>query len=132
MPTGDSRLLGTWRSDRRRTFRHYKPKAGCSPQALAGLKAMFGKLVVRWGRGKYHTELEGHRESGGYEVVASDSVSVVVRYQDFLSGEDRLRQIHFDGDYYWIALGGGLCEYFRRIKRPRRESRRRERGRSRF
>ncbi len=116
VPKYDRRLLGTWRSDRRRTFRHFKPKRGCTPQSLRQLKALFGKLVIRWGRGKYHTELDGYRESTTYEMVASDSVSVVIRYRDGLGGEDQLRQIHFDGDYYWLALGGGLCEYFRRVK----------------
>jgi hypothetical protein len=116
MPTWDRRLLGTWQSDRRRTFRHFRPKPGCSPQALAKFKAIFGKLVVRWGRGKYHTELAGLRESAEFEIVASDSRSVVVRYQDAFFEEARLQQIHFAGDWYFIALSGGLCEYFRRVK----------------
>lgn len=112
----DRRLLGTWRSDRRRTFRHFKPKAGCPPKSLRKLKALFGKLVVKWGRGVCYTELVGHRESTRYDVVASDTASVVVRLRDELSGEDRLHHIHFDGDYYWVALSGGsICEFFRRV-----------------
>lgn len=112
----DRRLVGTWQSDRRRTFRHFKPKAGCSPQGLRKLKALFGKLVITWGRGVYHTELDGHRSSARYEVVASDSTSVVVRTRDVVSGEDRLQQIHFDGDSYWVSLlGGNICEFFRRV-----------------
>jgi hypothetical protein len=112
----DRRLLGTWVSDRRRTFRHFKPKAGCPPQSLRKFKAIFGKLAVKWGRRFYHTELDGHRRSARYEVVASDASSVVVRSRDELSGEDQLQHIHFDGDYYWVALSGGsLCEFFRRV-----------------
>jgi hypothetical protein len=114
----DRRLLGTWQSDRRRTFRHFKPKPGCSPHALRKLKGLFGKLVVRWGRGVYVTELDGHQTSVRYEVVATDAESVVVRFRDELSGSDQLQQIHFAGDYYWIALtGGAIFEFFRRVPR---------------
>jgi hypothetical protein len=116
LPNIDRRLLGTWKSDRRRTFRHFRPKAGCSPASFRKFRALFGKLVIRWGHGKSYAELDGHRSVTAYEVVASDSRSVVIRYFDSLAGEDRLRQIHFDGEYYWIALGGGLCEYFRRMQ----------------
>ncbi len=111
----DDRLLGAWRSDRRRTFRYFKPKTGASPASLRKLKAIFGKLIVRWGRGQYHIDLDGYHRSASYEVVASDSVSVIVRSRDEMSGEDRLQQIHFEGDYYWVALGGRMCEFFRRL-----------------
>lgn len=119
METGkqyDHRLLGKRRSDRRRTFKHFRPKPGCSPASLKKFKAIFGKLVIRWGRGKSYSELDGRRSVTAYEIIASDSESVVIRYHDTLAGDDRLRQIHFDGDDYWIALCGGLCEYFRRVR----------------
>lgn len=111
----DRRLLGTWKSDRARTFRHFRPKPNCPPASLRKLKAMFGKLTVRWGRRKCYTDLDGYRDVSNYEVIARDSVSVVVRLPDFLSGEPRLHHIHFDGEYYWIPLSGGLCEFFRRV-----------------
>ena len=112
----DPRLLGTWRSDRRRTFRHFKPKAGCPPQSLRKFRALFGKLVVTWGRSVVRTELNGHRWSARYEVVARDAVSVVVRVWDESGGEDGLQHVHFAGDYYWVALAGGsVCEFFRRV-----------------
>ena len=111
----DRRLIGSWKSDRRRTFKHYRPKAGCSAASLRKFKALFGKLVIRWGRTKSYSELDGHQSVAAYEVVASDADSVVIRYHDTLAGEDRLRQIHFVDDYYWITVGGGLCEWFRRV-----------------
>lgn len=114
----DPRLIGTWKSDRRRTFRHWKPRPGCSPQSERKFKALFGKLIVRWTPTKCHWDCSGSIDSGIYHVVARDSDSVVVWLQESLSGKPQLLQIHFEDDYYWIALTGGLCEYFRRIPSP--------------
>ena len=114
-PTFDRRLLGTWRSDRRRTFRHFKPKPGAAPESLRKLRSLFGKLVIHWERGRYSTELDGHRDAGEYEVIASDAKSVVVCCRDPRTDRETLQQIHFDGDYYWIALDGRLIEWFRRV-----------------
>lgn len=114
-PAIDSRLIGTWKSDRRRTFRRYKPKPTAPARSIRKLKSLFGKLVVRWGRGKYYTEMDGDKWSNAYEVIASDQYSVVVRSKDDLSAEPRLQQIHFEGDWYWLAISPGLCEYFKRV-----------------
>jgi hypothetical protein len=110
----DRRLLGTWKSDRRKTFKHFPPRPGAKPEAVRKLRAIFGKLVVRWTRSRCYSEFEGQLESRPYEVVASDSESVVVRCFVSWLKEDRLRQIHFEGDYYWL-WAWGIREYFRRI-----------------
>jgi hypothetical protein len=110
----DRRLLGTWRSDRRRTFQFYKPGPQSTPKGQRKFKSIFGKLIVRWTARRCYFEFDGTRFDGErwsqpYEVVASDETSVIIRSGGILS------QIHFDGDYYWIAVQGFLCEYFRRI-----------------
>ena len=115
-PKYDSRLIGTWQSDRRRTFMHFKPKWGCPPQNLRKLKAMFGKLVIRWGRGRCHTELDGYCDSDTYEVIARDTSSVVIRYRDGITEMDRIQHIHFEENDYWIAVSGRLIEWFRRVE----------------
>jgi hypothetical protein len=112
----DRRLLGLWRSDRARTLRYFKPRASCSPETFRKFKAIFGKLEIHWRRGRCHTSLDGQSATLVYEVVASDALSVVVRYYDDLGGENRLQQINFDGDRYFITLGGGFCEFFRKIR----------------
>ena len=115
-PQHDPRLIGTWQSDRRRTFRHFKPKAGCRPASLLKLKRLFGKLVIEWGRTKYTTELDGVRSTARYRVVARDTSSVVVAFADDLTGgAEVLRQIHFHGDHYMMPTGGSLVEWFRRV-----------------
>jgi hypothetical protein len=108
----DRRLLGTWRSDRRRTFQYFKPGPKSTPKGWRKLRSIFGKLTVRWTARRWYSDLEGFRSSAAYEVVASDETSVVVRSAD---SED-LVHIHFEGDYYWMAKHGTHCEYFKRFK----------------
>lgn len=113
-PKLDRRLLGTWRSDRRRTFRHYKPGPRSTVEGQRKFKSIFGKLIVRWTARRCHfefdeTRFKGSRWSRPYDVVASDETSVIVRSDGVLS------QLHFEGDCYWIAVGGVLCEFFRRV-----------------
>jgi hypothetical protein len=111
----DRRLLGMWKSDRRRTFEHFVPRPDATPDAVRKLRALFGKLVVRWTRTMCYSQFDGHESSDPYEVVASDSKSVVIRSVDSLSNENRLTQIHFEGRHYWICLGG-MREFFKRIE----------------
>jgi len=50
-----------------------------------------------------------------YDVVARDDDSVVIRARDW-TGEQKLTQIHFEGeDWYWVPAGV-FQEWFRRIK----------------
>jgi hypothetical protein len=118
-PRIDKRLIGTWRSDRTRTLRTYRPKPGAPSKAVRQFKGLFGKMVVQWGRGVFRSDLDGFRTVEKYTVVAADSTSVVVKMPGPLGPERQLQQIHFEGEYYWVALGGGLCEYFRRVPRAR-------------
>ncbi|MDZ4688187.1 MAG: hypothetical protein SH850_24195 [Planctomycetaceae bacterium] len=112
----DKRLLGTWKSDRLQTFRHWKPLPKCSPKSFRKLKALFGKLVVRWERTKVHSEYdETSLDAQPYELVASDSQSVVVRMRNHLFEEDRLYFIQFEEDRYCMTLDGGFVEWFRRV-----------------
>ena len=116
-PRIDKRLIGTWRSDRARTLRTFTPSPGISSESIRRFKALFGKLVIRWGRGVYRTDCDEHRSVEKYTVIASDASSVVIKVRGPFGPEPELRQIFFDGDCYWIALGGGVCECFRRVPR---------------
>jgi hypothetical protein len=130
----DRRLLGTWKSDRRKTFRHhiFPPKAKLASVRL--IKAMFGKLVIRYGKRQFYTEFEGSEDWTRYEVVASDDASVVIRVFDedldpkrhgtetvrirrLLFPKEKLVQIHFERKWYWVWTWGELYrEYFRRVE----------------
>jgi len=114
-PKYDRRLIGTWKSDRRRTFRNWKWSSTATPKRIRFLKSLFGKLIIRWTRTRYYAELDGYRSVEKYDVVARDDDSVVIRARDW-TGEQKLTQIHFEGeDWYWVPAGV-FQEWFRRIK----------------
>lgn len=113
IPT-DRRLLGTWKSDRRKTFEHFRPKRGCSAKGLAKFKGLFGKLVIHWTRQRVRCELNGETWSSSYRLIARDDASVVVEFEEPYFPGKRLQQIQFQNDHYWIALDN-ITEWFRRL-----------------
>ena len=55
-----------------------------------------------------------------YKVIGADSYSVAILYNQkspFVG--PKIQQVNFEGDYYWINLGGGMREFFKRIKKRR-------------
>ncbi len=119
-PLYDRRLVGTWQSDRWKTIRHFKFRPSTSRKHRRLFAGIFGKLKIRWGRRRYTWWCEGDEETTPpkterYEIVAMDEHSVVIRIHDFLLGEQTLRQIHFEGDRYWMAVSGNLIEWFRKV-----------------
>jgi hypothetical protein len=61
--------------------------------------------------------LDDWRAVRPYEVLASDSISVAIRYLDELAGEWLIQHIYFDpndADRYWVSIGFGR-EWFRRV-----------------
>lgn len=123
----DKRLLGTWKSDRKRTFQgHPWPKSTTAEQNRR-FRALFGKLVVRWTPTRCLSEMDDFRGSCRYTVLGSDEQSVAV-YREctpaFPSNEN-ICHIHFDGDeYYYVHIAGTrLIEYFRRVHEPQKAGR---------
>jgi len=114
----DRLLLGTWKSDRRRTFRHWKSRPEVSAANHRKFRLLFGKLTIRWTPKYCYTDFDGDRSRGRYEVVATDFDSIVVRVDApswMGEGETKLYHIHFEDDYYWMALTSGFVEWFRRV-----------------
>lgn len=115
----DGRLLGRWKSDRRRTFRDVALKRG-SPEARRRFMALFGKLIVTWRPTTVIDELNGQIWKGEYEIIAKDELGVVVRtYDDIFTGGDRHWRIEFEeGGYYRVMGGASVIEYFRKLDDP--------------
>jgi hypothetical protein len=115
----DRRLLGTWQSDRGRTLKNWKSSAKSvakRKRAQRVFHSIFGKLVIRWTRRRWHSEYDGERESRAYEIVASDFQSVVI-HSVAPGSKGQLTYIRFIADgYYCVITVAGILEYFKRIE----------------
>ena len=115
-PKTDKRLLGTWRSDRRRTLKDWIWRRGWPARKRKKLASIFGHLTLRYTRARLYSDYRGHKEIEKYEILAADSDSVAIRRWDSLLEEWRIRHIHFEGDRYWISIGRQR-EWFKRVKK---------------
>jgi hypothetical protein len=113
----DKRLLGVWRSDRQRTIKDWVWPARTSAEHRQAFAHLFGHLTVRYTPTRVHIEYDGEKGSQEYQVLAADSDSVAILAWSSLEGEDRITQIHFEGDRFWILIpGSGQREWFKRVK----------------
>ena len=116
-----SALIGTWQSDADRTLAAARQLRPVDEKQEALLRKLFGKLRVTYTGTAYTTELDGVTESGRYEVLGRDRLSVVIREVEPKPSPLEVTAftlIHFDGpDSHWLYTKiGGIREYFKRIK----------------
>ena len=112
----DSRLLGTWRSDGRRTAREIASRRDMRLAKSKTLLSLFGKLELRYTKRLCHSRYEDHESVSAYKIVAKDDSSVAIVTVNPIAGK-QIVHIHFDGNYYWVTLGSsGLREFFKRLK----------------
>jgi hypothetical protein len=138
MPNLRKLLHGTWKSDKRLTLENchrYHRLSGAKKRRFGSL---FGRLSLRYTASRLHHSLRGTEWTARYDVVASDSDSIVLRIHaddlwkradpimaDILKqmAKPRLMQLHFrrrNGcQYYFIGLGM-CCEWFRLVERKNR------------
>ena len=134
-PKTDKRLLGTWKSDARRTLKDWRWKKGLSPQRIKKCKTFFGKSEAIYTKTKIISRLR-HRNwesTRRYAVLGMDKDSVAImefgelavkksrkRYElsplEFAEelAQPRITHIHFTDDYYWISYGKNR-EFYRKI-----------------
>jgi len=113
----DKRLLGTWRSDGRRTVREWRFRPGISRKKRDKFLSIFGKLTVTYTARFRRWVMDDYRNRHRYQVLASDSRSVAIRYECPTTGEWLIEHIIFDGaGRFWIPLGYNR-EWFRRVRR---------------
>ncbi|MEJ0090502.1 MAG: hypothetical protein WDM80_12280 [Limisphaerales bacterium] len=138
-PKADKRLLGTWKSDRNRTFREWSWAKKLSPLKKKRFQAIFGKLEITYTRTKVISTLRHQKwaQTRRYVVAATDETSVAIvqygrteiknrlRYDaenlkmvaDLFGSKPDIQHIHFDKKHYWISLGNGRNrEFFRKIR----------------
>ena len=116
-PKTDGRLLGTWRSDKRRTLKEWAFKPGLARRHRQRFRGIFGRLKITYTRRRIHSVLGRWRYAGQYHVIGRDANSVAIMYWDVLCQEWQIEHIHFDGkDSYWVSVGWNR-EFFRRVRR---------------
>ena len=117
----DARLLGTWVSDRRRTIGDLEKRRRLSVKSRNAMKAIFGKLRLRYTRSLCYSTLDGNTDALPYRVLAKNSEGTVVMGRslpEWLTPEEQIQHVRFvSKDLYWVCLGG-IHEYFRRVKTP--------------
>src|SRR4051794_1830606 len=90
----DTRLLGTWRSDRRRTLKEWVSRRGTTAKRRKLICDMFGRLTIHYTRQWMRSEFKGHKNSRLYEIIGADSDSVAIMvYVDWME-EWRISHIH--------------------------------------
>ena len=119
-PKLDEDLVGTWRSDRRRTVAEWRFTKRLTPERRRKFLGIFGKLRLTYTRTRIRGVYGDYRYTPRYEVLGADSDTVAIRFEDTqVTGEWRLQHLHFEGrDRYWVALGRNR-EWFKRVNVPR-------------
>ena len=111
----DSRLIGTWRSDGRKTVKEIAARRDLPATKTIKLRRLFGKLELRYTATHCYARLGDYVSVNRYTVVAKDERSAALIVFNHLEGK-HIVQIHFEGDHYWIILGSGrIREFFRRV-----------------
>ena len=110
----DSRLLGVWRSDARRTRLELAARRDILARSRPSLVRLFGKIELTFTRTRCHSTFDGSTLSAAYRVLAKDASSVAT------IGEDgTISHIHFERSGFWINVGNGkFREFFKKVVPP--------------
>jgi hypothetical protein len=133
----DKRLLGKWKSDKRKTFADWNWKPNTPPLKKRKLKSFFGNLILTFTRTRIVYDLP-HRKwqrSWRYAVLGVDETSAAIivlgkpeiknrgKYsraslqivEDFWS-KPEIQHIHFEKKWFWASIGiGRNREFFRKL-----------------
>lgn len=119
----DRRLVGNWVSDGRRTIADLEKRRRLSAKHRKAMKAIFGKLRLRYTPSRCYSTLDGNTEALPYRVLATNSEGAIVTGRslpEWLTTEEQIQHVRFvTNDLYWVCLGG-IHEYFRRVSIKRR------------
>jgi hypothetical protein len=111
----DSRLIGTWRSDCRKTALELAARRDISATKKKKLRRLFGKRELRYTRSRCYSRLGDYVSVNRYTVVAKDDWRVGLIMFNPIVGK-QIVHIHFEGNHYSITLGSGRTrEFFKRV-----------------
>ncbi|MFN8391314.1 MAG: hypothetical protein U0136_13565 [Bdellovibrionota bacterium] len=110
----DTRLLGTWKSDKERTIETWPLPKDVTSQQQQRIYDRFGKLRITYSSDSALSEYEDLCQATHFRVLAKDANSVALQGRKDSECEDGIQQIHFDSpNSFWINSGRAI-EYFRR------------------
>jgi hypothetical protein len=138
-PKFDKRLLGVWKSDKKRTFQEWRWVKPLPLKKKKRFKSIFGKLEVTYARAKVISTLRHRKweQARRYVILGIDDESVAIlqfgeieiknrrKYdsanlkfvKELFGSKPKIQHIHFDKKHYWISLGNGRNrECFRKIR----------------
>jgi hypothetical protein len=122
-------LIGTWRSDRRRTLAQWVYPKRLAAERRATFEAIFGRLLVKFTRSRHSTIYDGHEKSVPYRVIWSQEgptfPQLVVVYGR--GKNERAQHIFFDSPNSYYVQGGKCAEFFKRVPPNKSLERTRER-----
>lgn len=111
-------LLGTWKSDRRKTFQTWSGYDQFTLSQKQKLGKIFGHLKIRYTDQFFDWKQKGETTRDKYKVIEEDSDSHVMRTYSHLYCVDVLHHLHFENirgkSYYWIGFKN-YSEWFRQI-----------------
>ncbi len=117
----DSRLNGTWRSNRDETvateFKRDPRWTNAPPEKIERFRDMFGRMTITYSNEVITTDFKGGPTTFRYKVVNRGDQFVVIRTRGGIL-DDRNWRIDFTKDRggYWIDFGAfGIREKFDRI-----------------
>jgi len=137
IPKTDKRLIGTWKSDAKRTLREWLWKKEPSEDRVRFVKFIFGKSEITYSRNTVTLNYTGEWASSRHFAVLGvdkDSVAIIhygqadiknrqkylpesLEILDELYATPKILHIHFEKNYFWISLAGGRNrEFFRKMR----------------
>jgi hypothetical protein len=113
-----SLLIGTWRSDKRRTIQQWVYPKRLAAARRKRFESIFGKLVVRF-TAKKHFKTYGRKTSSQpYRVLWSREgpifPQIVVVYGK--DDQESAQHMFFDTPNSFYIQGGKCAEFFKRVK----------------
>jgi uncharacterized protein YbcI len=122
------KLIGTWISDRPTTIKRWRWPKRVSKYKKAKFSRLFGRLKITFTAHHIITDFDGDVTKTKYQMLGCDESSAVFKRIDTASSVKKvpdfmleyykanfLMHVFFDGDRYWVPVGGGSGqEWFKR------------------
>jgi hypothetical protein len=113
-----SLLIGTWRSDRKRTVAQWVYPKRLAAARRKSFEAIFGKMQVRYTRSRHTSKFEGRTWTAPYRVLWSREGPVFPQIALLFKGPDgeTLQHIYFDSPNSYYIHAGKCIEFFTRVR----------------